>query len=608
MTRSRLMASRLASLVLGLVVVACSSAPGASPSGGGPAGGGGAAAALREGEFGQHTIDSVVTLLAESGIATYEGPESTAPLREVATPASPARLLLDQVESLALEAHAGGGIEGGEIDALVDVPEDLAPPSYLLAGYVAAVDTPGARLARSLMGVEDWTPEEWRNAPRVIFPKLVMLLFTSDVARERQASSAATPSDDRPDLVGLMAAAGEAAPPAGFGGIVQAADGPCSSVLNFVSGALKYVFDALRLGDSSSSGTTVLKTIWNFVVTVLETVITALVKTFEKTVLDWIGRVAAIVGTVATVISWVQPWTASVQADRVTEKGIAGVRAPEEGTLIARVVVPANWDWPGWAAECAKASGRPLPNMKPEGTPVHWEPVIQNPPGLVSTGVAGEKLDAQGAARLPFTTLVDDVDDPWQTFPGAIYARVTFDRQSLKEFAKYLQEELWKELPSVVVGPLQAFLQEPLNRINARLGTLITVVASGPAVVLFHTQDATPPPSPPSPPPTPPEDKENGEFCKRYRAYVDWASSLPPDTDITQELALEIVTRFEGMWPVTPPELRDAVALVWSIYATFADLPEPYNVPATGVFTGMSDLPYALMLMHDYCGIPWPAA
>ena len=62
------------------------------------------------------------------------------------------------------------------------------------------------------------------------------------------------------------------------------------------------------------------------------------------------------------------------------------------------------------------------------------------------------------------------------------------------------------------------------------------------------------------------------------------------------------------MWPVTPPELRDAVALVWSIYATFADLPEPYNVPATGVFTGMSDLPYALMLMHDYCGIPWPAA
>jgi hypothetical protein len=293
--------------------------------------------------------------------------------------------------------------------------------------------------------------------------------------------------------------------------------------------------------------------------------------------------------------------------DRVTEKGINGVRPNDEGVLLARVVVPASWDWPAWAKGCAKASGRELPNMHPEGTPVHWEPLVQNPGDLVLAGSAEGKLDAQGAARLPFTTLSDAVQSPWKTFPGAIYARVTFDRQSLKNFATFLQQELWKELPSIVVGPLQAFLKEPLDKINARLGTMITVSASGPAVVLFHVQDATPPPSPP---PTPPDDQGQGEFCRLYRAYVDWAEALGPDTDVTQELAREIARRFEEMHPVAPNELREHVILVYGIYATFGNVPEPWNLPGAGQIAGprtMERLPVALKAMHAYCGIPWPA-
>ncbi|MEO5704943.1 MAG: hypothetical protein ABIZ52_07455 [Candidatus Limnocylindrales bacterium] len=592
------MITRLATLVLAIVVTGCGVTPGTSPVTSGSAG---PAAAFRHGEFGQATVDAAVTLLAESGIATYEAPESASPIREVASPASPARLLLDQVQAMALEAHTGGGIEGAELDALFEVSPDLAPPSYLLAGYVAAVDTPGAHLARSLMGVEDWTAEDWRAAPTVIFPKLVLLLFTSDVARERLIEVAAAPPVD---LSWQVVAARGPLPPAGGGRVVQAADGPCSTVLNFVSGALKSIFDALRLGDSSGSSTTIVATIWNFVVNVLEVVVTALVKKFEQYVLDWIGRVAAIVGTVATVISWVQPWTASVQAIDTTEKGISGIIPPEDGTLVARIAVPANWDWPGWAANCARESGRALPNMKPEGTPVVWQALIQNPPGLVAPGTAETKLDAQGAARLPFTTLVDDVQDPYTRVPGAIFVRATFERQSLKEFATYLQQELWKELPSIVVGPLQAFLQAPLDQINQRLGTMITVAASGPGVVIFHTQDATPPPVTPPPPP---DDGGIGDFCRRYRAYVEWATALGPDTDITQELAREIATRFEGMYPVAPTELKKWVELVFTIYATFAGIDEPYNIPITGQVTGLQNLPEALMTMHAYCGIPWPA-
>jgi hypothetical protein len=62
------------------------------------------------------------------------------------------------------------------------------------------------------------------------------------------------------------------------------------------------------------------------------------------------------------------------------------------------------------------------------------------------------------------------------------------------------------------------------------------------------------------------------------------------------------------MWPVTPPELKQWVALVYSIYATFAGIEEPFNIPAAGQVGGIERLPEALMAMHAYCGIPWPVA
>jgi hypothetical protein len=293
-----------------------------------------------------------------------------------------------------------------------------------------------------------------------------------------------------------------------------------------------------------------------------------------------------------------------VQALATTEKGVPGIIPTEQGTLVARIAVPANWDWPGWAADCAQASGRPLPNMKPEGTPVTWSAVIQNPPALVEPGTPETRLDAQGAARLPFTTLTDDVQNPYSLAPGAIFVRATFERQSLREFAEYLQKELWKELPSIVVGPLQAFLKDPLEKINQRLGTMISVAASGPGVVIFHIQDETPPPvSPPPPQPGP-----GGDFCTKYRAYVDWVTAMGPDAEMTQPIAAEIARRFDDMYPVAPADLKDEVALVWAIYSTFAEIAAPVNIPATGQVAGIERLPEALMAMHGYCGIPWPVA
>lgn len=112
-----------------------------------------------------------------------------------------------------------------------------------------------------------------------------------------------------------------------------------------------------------------------------------------------------------------------------------------------------------------------------------------------------------------------------------------------------------------------------------------------------------------SPPPSP--EPTDGDFCRLYRAYVDWAEALPEDTDVTKELATEVADQFKPMYPVAPDELKDDVVLVFSIYATFARLKEPFDVPGAGILGGpeaMARLPGALMAMHAYCGIPWPAS
>jgi len=107
--------------------------------------------------------------------------------------------------------------------------------------------------------------------------------------------------------------------------------------------------------------------------------------------------------------------------------------------------------------------------------------------------------------------------------------------------------------------------------------------------------------------PKPTAEPTDSEFCRRYRDYVAWAEALGPDADVTQALAREIATRFEGMWPVTPPELKQWVKLVFVIYAKFAGIKEPYSIPVTGHVSGIEHLPEALQAMHAYCGIPWPA-
>src|SRR5690606_11703463 len=133
-------------------------------------------------------------------------------------------------------------------------------------------------------------------------------------------------------LTGDIVLAVDVAPDPGVAAPPGEITGACSAVVNFIYGSLRTVFDALRLGESSSAVGRFFSTIWNFVVSVLETIITGIVRAFTQEVLDAIARVAAVVGTVASVVSAVRPWTTTVSAvPMTTEKGIAGIRSPDAG-------------------------------------------------------------------------------------------------------------------------------------------------------------------------------------------------------------------------------------------------------------------------------------
>lgn len=447
--------------------------------------------AVRAEPFGPANVDAVVEILARSGIGTYADPMAPEPMRPVEGMASPMTLLIDQVRAMAVEAWAGGGVVGEDLDPLVPADADLADASSVLSGYVAAVETEGAAVARELMGEPDWA-----EPAAVLFPQLVLTLFVSDIAREQMAEAAAAGLADaggapRPRL-GTLALLG--------GDILTAQGGLCTAASDFLNGALDRVFNALRLG--ASFGGPILVAVWSFVVGLAEKAFRDIIREITKPVLDLIGRVAAAAGMVATIVSAIRPWSLTVTAvPAVTAKGVGGSPG-QAGQLVVRVDLGGFDEWPPYVEDCARVAGRTLPNLKPEGAPVTWDALIQAPDGLIAEGTRQGRLDADGVATWDFMTLVDEVADPWEDRTGQVRARVTVERPQLEDLRRIAIDELFGLLPSLVRGVLEPYLRPTVEQLAQKLALLISRSASGPATVIYHVPGATPEPGT-TPEPTP---------------------------------------------------------------------------------------------------------
>ena len=124
------------------------------------------------------TTDAMTRSSARAGVATFADPSSQSPeSRDRA--ASPFELLGFQTHALAVGAWAvrRGPALSSTGSAAPGCGYGLAPTSAVLAGYVAAVDTPARLLSRALMAGQDLL-----NPSTLEFPGVVLVLFASDIA------------------------------------------------------------------------------------------------------------------------------------------------------------------------------------------------------------------------------------------------------------------------------------------------------------------------------------------------------------------------------------------------------------------------------------------
>lgn len=456
---------------------------------------------LTAASFTDDTVTAAIEGLARSGVGTYAGPADLEPLLAPVGEASPMVLLEDQVRAMALEAWAGGGLLGADLDALMEVDEDLVPPSFLLAGYVAAVETDGARLARSLMGDQDWA-----EAPSIVFPQLVLTLFVADIARERSAQAdgqtavagtrAAVGRRDRAPAVGRAGAAGTTAST----GLAQVVAGPrtaqasiCGDVAGFVDRALVRVFEALRLDVPSDPVGSVLVTIWNFAVSVTGAAVRAIVGEFQERVVGLIAQAAATAAFVTTIVSVLRPWTLVATVDpSVTEKGYPG-RAPDRGVIRVRVELGGLQRWPAFLESCARDLGIALPKISPEGDRIGLA-VRQSPADLMAMDPGVFTLDADGRRDLAFTTLIDDGDGPWEVRTGVFQADVSVQRAGLGDLARLGVDGILRQLPERVRPIVWSLIQGPFTRLRTELDGLIRRQTTSTGLVRYHIERATPEP------------------------------------------------------------------------------------------------------------------
>jgi hypothetical protein len=98
----------------------------------------------------------------------------------------------------------------------------------------------------------------------------------------------------------------------------------------------------------------------------------------------------------------------------------------------------------------------------------------------------------------------------------------------------------------------------------------------------------------PTPEPTP------DEFCKRWRALLDWQVANQA-SELTQPWAAEIARQSQAMLPYAPASLVDDVNVYIRVYGTYASTPEPMNVPIVGPDAALIGI--AFMAKNAHCGI-----
>ncbi len=427
------------------------------------------------------TIDE----LATAGLPVFADANAAAPVVPVTTAVGPTplRLLGSQADAMSQEAAAGQGVLGADLDALVVLPAGMPTASYFLAGYVSGAGTPGAALAHKIMGDQDF-----RNAPTLVYPSVILALFAADAGRYADALGVA------PSGGATTGALSVPLPP-----------GLCSKTQDFITSTISSFFDTLGhlqspqvpksgvgIVDWFGSG---LQTAFDLATGVVNGlidggrfVVIQGIKSATQPVLDVITTLAGTAALAAMVVDLLRPWTVIVTATPPRTSRVTAPGAGLPGAFRATVTMPGDVDeWPALFVDCAQVAMITLPPLKPVGAPLTWT-VMQSPATLVvPTGTAATALDENAAATFDYVTVSETARDArGEALEGKVKSDIAITRKEISDLQKTVSDLLFSRIPPLLSPYLTPFLKPAVEAVLQLPVSLLATHGYAPLVVTYH--------------------------------------------------------------------------------------------------------------------------
>jgi len=341
----------------------------------------------------------------------------------------------------------------------------------------------GAHLARDLLG-----PQDWKHAPQVVFPTIVLALFVADATRvETKSTRGATGTTGFPVLAMIRVPV----PQIGFADGTELATGLCSAISGFVDSTLTSIFNVLRIHGLPPFWSLLL----NVAVSFLQGAVGGFITVLTKPIVGLLQTAAGILATATMVVSYLRPWKVTVQAEPASNRFAVGTEAPIGGRLKLQVTTSGEGlDWPPAVLDCARSLGQDLTTVAFDDSKISWH-VDHGMPEFADKISADTVVAKDKTAYFTYHTQNESVEAA-KGAPkyGSLGVTATLERGAVRKLADLINGIIFDQLPGWIADIVKPyFAPKTAAAINA-LAPFLHAQNGTAVAILYHEKIATPPP------------------------------------------------------------------------------------------------------------------
>ncbi len=447
-------------------------------------------AALLRAPFSDQTTKAAIDALATAGVQVVEDYGDTQPVDDIVDSKSPLRFTRWQAENMARESSVFNGYLGRDLDGLIPRSQRAIPLSYIMGAWIMRGQSDAARFSQRLMGRRDW-----RLAPSVIYPTIVIALFIGDLTRQANVSdAAATRRAATSGSFGFAMPALAIGRSALDGPFELAGPDPCASILGGVNSMLDQIFNAIKFNESQESPLLSLAAkLANVGLFLAHGTVSVLIGNAVKSLASVLGPAITVLSALSLASSMLHNWALTVSADPAATE--YSVDQTSKIFFDFTASVDAGTPWPSALVGCVKTvSGVDLNTIGPKGSVVGWN-VMRG--GLAFQSLEQTQLDSQNSAIDRFYTNSESQKehDKGKPVTKHVVAYVTVQRGDYKRMKDILAAVIINQLPAAIPGFIKDILKANLVAVLAKFNVVPVPKGAGSEAVTFHVL-SSPSPSP----------------------------------------------------------------------------------------------------------------